>query len=296
MSFAPIVHLFGDDSPPEFGPALDCLRKHAITHHCAADSLTVHRDSTAGGSLSQPLLSSPDVILLLQNRPGQWSAEMVERLHARWPLARLVALLGSWCEGEPRTGRPLPGVARVLWHQWEAVFGRYWESAGDAPHPWRLPRTQAATEPFLADVIEPARGSRLSSPRPLVAIEAVETAGFEALADACRAAGYAVARWRADAPREVQGAAVLVWDEPGWSHEDLDRLQSCVLGAAEVPVIAILGMLRWEDWVRARGLGAAVVLAKPFVLADFCWHLDRQIAACSLQGCERILRVPGSEP
>src|SRR4051794_21630350 len=68
--------------------------------------------------------SGPGAIVIVESRPGQFSRREVERLHAAEPLARLVALLGTWCEGEERSGRPWPGVVRVPASSWR----------------WRLPR------------------------------------------------------------------------------------------------------------------------------------------------------------
>src|SRR2546427_7236671 len=57
--------------------------------------------------------NAPIAMVLVQSRPGQISRGSVERLHAAAPLARLVALVGTWCDGELRSGRPWPGVVRV---------------------------------------------------------------------------------------------------------------------------------------------------------------------------------------
>ena len=50
--------------------------------------------------------------------PGQFSCEAIDRIRTRAPLARLVGLLGSWCEGEVRSGQPWPGTIRIYAHQW----------------------------------------------------------------------------------------------------------------------------------------------------------------------------------
>ncbi len=50
----------------------------------------------------------PDVIVVAQAFPGQFSHEAIDRLRRLAPLARVVGLMGSWCEGEMRTGSPWP--------------------------------------------------------------------------------------------------------------------------------------------------------------------------------------------
>ena len=46
-----------------------------------------------------------DVIVVAQARPGEFSHDDVQRLRQIAPLARIVALLGSWCEGGVAVGR-----------------------------------------------------------------------------------------------------------------------------------------------------------------------------------------------
>ena len=74
---------------------------------------------SAAGLLADGQLA-PDLIVVAQAFPGQFSAEAVDRLRALAPLARVVGLMGSWCEGEMRTGKPWPAAIRVYWHQWPA--------------------------------------------------------------------------------------------------------------------------------------------------------------------------------
>jgi hypothetical protein len=316
VSYRPSILLFGDCSPPEFAAARDWLRTHGDVveatrlddvppHHARPDTArpdTAPPDTappdTAPPDTAPPDIASPDktrpdtampaecsesawhpeLIVGFQNRPGQWREEELHVLASRWPLAVMVTLLGSWCEGEPRTGRPLPGVARVLWHQWEAAFGMFWEDAepSDQPptwrHPWRQPRIRSVNETWL-DPLPPA-AMRLP-PSCLVAVDAAEPSGYAILADACRSAGAMVARFRPESPSEVRGASVVLWDEPGWSRSDGKRLAQAVRAATPTPVIALMGILRWDDWLQARSSGVATVLAKPFQLAHLIWHLNR---------------------
>ncbi len=104
-----VALLVGDAQRTEFREAVDALRSSC--------SMTAAVDVTAAESmLAQGLV--PDLIVIAQAFPGQVTTEQVERLRRAAPLARVLGLLGSWCEGEARTGRPWPGVIRVYWHQW----------------------------------------------------------------------------------------------------------------------------------------------------------------------------------
>jgi hypothetical protein len=275
VSYRPSILLFGDSSPPEFAAACQWLRMHGdVVEARRIDEDGLMRQAGAGWH--------PELIVGLQNRPGQWREDEHDALARRWPLAVTVALFGSWCEGEPRTGRPLPGVARVPWHQWEAAFHLFWEaetaeSSHARQHPWLQPRIRSVNEAWLDPL--PPTADRLP-PDCLVAIDAAEPAGFDSLADVCRQAGAKVARFRPESPGDVRGAAIVLWDEPGWSRADGERLAACVRAATPTPVVALRGILRWEDWRHAERLGVAVSLAKPFFLSHLIWHLNR------------ILRIP----
>jgi hypothetical protein len=256
--------VIGDRAPAEFSEALADLEQRSALQRI--DCLSSEPDLRSAVTDSDV---APAIVVLLQHRPGEWTAEQVERVHARWPLARLVILLGSWCEGEPRTGRPPPGVARVYWHQWEAQAGRYWDQQGEGAHPWNLPRSHAPLDGFLeAGVSRPAAGE-------LIAIEAIEESSFDALAETLVRAGYRTVRWRIDRPGEVRGAAALIWDDPGRSRNDWLRLGECCASASGTPVVALSGMLRWDDWQTARRWGVAHLLAKPFDLEDLLWCVRR---------------------
>src|SRR5687767_9075254 len=58
-----------------------------------------------------------NVGVIFQSRSGQIPQTAIEAVHARMPWATLVAVLGSWCEGETRTGTPLHGIERVFWYE-----------------------------------------------------------------------------------------------------------------------------------------------------------------------------------
>ena len=49
-----------------------------------------------------------DLVVLAQSRRDQFLEADVERLLTNFPSVPIVGLLGSWCEGESRSGRPFP--------------------------------------------------------------------------------------------------------------------------------------------------------------------------------------------
>ena len=100
----------GDCDRSEFTGARNVLgRMGRVTSFPEAES--------AAAALSRADVAH-DVIVVAQAFPGQFSADAIDQLRRAAPLARVVGLLGSWCEGETRTGWPWPAAIRVYWHQW----------------------------------------------------------------------------------------------------------------------------------------------------------------------------------
>src|SRR5688572_29710508 len=103
------VFYIGDSTDPQFGATITWLRAHVrlrefVTIEAAEESLHVEG-------------LCPVVVFLAQSRREQFGADCIERLLRAAPLTRVVAIVGSWCEGETRSGVPLAGAHRVAWHQ-----------------------------------------------------------------------------------------------------------------------------------------------------------------------------------
>ena len=65
-------------------------------------------DFDAALSLLHESEEAIDLIVVAQAYPGQYAADRIDGLRRLAPLARVIGLLGSWCEGEVRSGRPWP--------------------------------------------------------------------------------------------------------------------------------------------------------------------------------------------
>ena len=96
------VLLVGDAERAEFAAIFQWLREHGET--------TVAPDFAAAMQELEARDGDPELIVLAQSWPGQFSPKQIERLRRLAPLARVDELLGSWCEGETRTGRPPGGT------------------------------------------------------------------------------------------------------------------------------------------------------------------------------------------
>lgn len=65
---------------------------------------------------------SPDAIVLLQSHPGEYSSEDVDKIIQNNPIASLILITSSWCEGERRTGTPIRNAIRVSWYDFRPWF------------------------------------------------------------------------------------------------------------------------------------------------------------------------------
>jgi hypothetical protein len=254
----PTVLLVGEMDHPDFAEAVPLLRASAeVTHATEADA--------------------PELILLAASRPGVISPRDVERLRRRFPLAGWVALVGSWCEGETRTGRPPVGVRRLYWYEfpgwWHAELARW--AAGRCPA-W------AWTSDSALQFRNPQSTIRNSMPQNngLVVLDTTCRETGDALTDVLRSRGLATVWSPArDASPQIVGALAGIWEGRQLDDAEALRLENFCrrLQSDAAPVIALLDFPRRDRCQRARELGAAAVLGKPWQNADLLALLERAI-------------------
>jgi CheY-like chemotaxis protein len=213
----------------------------------------------------------PDVIVIAQAFPQQFSHHDIDRLRRLAPLSRILGLLGSWCEGETRSGQPLPAAIRIYWHQWHARAERELRRLIQSQCPsWGLPVTATEEERLLQNT-----GQSLPCGQGLVAIHARRFASADWLMEACRTCGYSTVWLRPPHYAQVEGAIVAVFVGSDLHGEELEQLRRLTHALGRTPVIALLDFPRIEDKRRAIAAGAAAVLSKPLNLDDLYWQLDR---------------------
>lgn len=210
----------------------------------------------------------PDLIVLLQDRGGQFPLSEVERLRRAAPLARWVSVLGAWSDGEMRTGRPLAGTRRLPWLAAAGQFAR-WQKLGNsrAAAAWSRPETTSEEEDALsANPVSdrPAPNGRLA----IVFAPVVESG--EILVDALTADGWScdLARSLADSP---PANADLVVADLSSTDFDPHAASSLVDWADGVPVIAVRSFWRPHEAAVAHECGMRAILGKPWRLAALYW-------------------------
>jgi hypothetical protein len=186
----------------------------------------------------------------------------------------MVALLGTWCEGETRTGRPWPGIPRYYWYEFPAWFRRQTmlRAAGRCPD-W------AQCEFGLSSAYSGVEITNGSS-RGVIQLSVSRRETADALTDALDAAGYAtVWHHRGEFGTHVRGAAAGIWD--GGQLDDseaVDLIAFCRrLDRYHTPVIAILDFPRRDRVERALEYGAAAVLGKPWRIEDLLVTIEQNL-------------------
>jgi len=254
--------LLGEINRPEFQGARSTLQSLGrLSSFAEAESAV---EALATGEII------PDIIVIAQTYPGQFSSQAIDRLRRLAPLGRVLGLLGSWCEGEARSGHPWPALVRVYWHEWNVraqrelgclIQGRCTS--------WGLPITATEEERLMRSTLE-----TVPQGRGLVAIHARLFVMADWLSASCRMCGYSTVWLRAPHYARIEGATTAIFDGSDLDVEEQEQLRHLVNTLHPTPVIALLDFPRIEDQRRAFDAGARAVLSKPLSLDDLFWELD----------------------
>lgn len=258
----PSVLLTGDYQTSEFDEAVTWLNDRA--------KVIFRSDMAAAARYLESAAADPLLLVIAQSYPDQFSAGQVEQLHQRAPLSRLAALLGSWCEGEYRSGRPWPGVIRLYWHQFRSRVAR-WLDCASWPCDVFLPRTSTIAEQ-LNDYVSSEERMRNEG---LIVVRTKRFSDFDALAESLRQVGFGAVWLRDLLWQDVRGATAVIWDggHCNWSQEThLDEVSNL---SRIAPVIALLDFPRQEDVRLVRRAGAAGIASRPFVIDELLIQINR---------------------
>jgi len=257
----PSVLQVGDAEHAELHAALRLLRE--------TSSLTVvdHAEQAAAALANGP---PPELIVLAQRRPGTVRKGDLRNLERLAPLAGVVWLLGSWCEGQARTARPMDGIKRLYWYEFPSWWARQLvrRGAGRCPE-WARPEGERSDE----------RGERTF--RGLIAVSTADWESFAALADQLSQLGYA-AVWQhpGGRPLTLSGVTAGIWDGGQLDEREETRLAAFCsqLARDAAPVAALLDFPREDRCRRALEIGAAAVLGKPWLQADLIDAIQQAVA------------------
>lgn len=208
-----------------------------------------------------------DVIVLAQSRRDQFSQTLVDSLRAKMPHVPVVALLGSWCEGQNRSGEPLLGVNDVHWHQWRNRFELFSKQlqSGDTPD-WQQPLTATVADRVRDLSIDSASLNSIKGTRIL--ISSLQRTSFESLRDAL-SLYHCDCAWNESSTIAKDAEFDLVCVDGNTATDDFrSRVEAIRNRMGEVPVIAILNAPRQQDFTGLASIGVFELIAKPFLQQD----------------------------
>lgn len=247
------------------------------------------RDIAGGIALLERQSLVPDVVVVAQSHPDEFSEAKIEPIRTLAPLARMVVVLGPWCEGETRTGRPLPGAVRVFWHQAASHCDRELSrllSGGESS--WSLPPTAGDEERCLV-----LSGGFETKGAGLIDIVTWQGELYELLADGCRRRGHSTRWLRPHDDLPIDPAQGILFDASRDAHEEiaaLGRLRS----HGPAPIVVLADFPRCRDRDQFLRAGAKAVVARPFLWGDLFWHFEFGGQRPAGGGMDERLRPPGT--
>lgn len=242
-------------------------------------------DIAAACSLPETSGWFPDLIVVAQSWPDEYSAAEVHRLLSMFPLARLVCCYGNWCDSDGRNRSIWPPGSRIMAENAPARVERELEfltgsthtaTVADAggisrrstpvPGPGLsvLPLTASRTEIFAHDYGLPMAPT---ASRAAACVVSPDRTWRDMLVRALAIAGHHVTKIE-----DLRAGDQIYWDADPWSDERQVDLRSL---RREVPhgcVTACVGFTRWD---LARELKAAGATGMAFKLAPLAtsWPL-----------------------
>lgn len=203
-----------------------------------------------------------DSILLAQPLPGFYKQAQIETLRRLAPLAQIVVVAGTWCEGELRTGKPLSGVLRLHWHE----FAHWW-----------CKRMNQVVE--CSPCLDGPLTLRDSPGEPTIAatlsIHTPTLASYEALTAVLGRSG-AHCLWVLDS--QVPDAATIgLWDGGQLDPQEWQQLENFATKLKQNggALVTLLDFPRKEHILRLRKLGCNTVFGKPYVVTELITAIAR---------------------
>lgn len=100
--------------------------------------------------LPEAMCEPPDLVIVCQSWPDEFSAEEVSAVLGRWPLAQWVCCYGAWCDSDGRTRTIWPISVRVPVREATSRLNRVWQVVTES-RSQPLPLTASRDEAFEFD-------------------------------------------------------------------------------------------------------------------------------------------------
>ncbi len=222
-----------------------------------------------------------DLVLVAQSGRDSISQALIDHLHKLLGKETpVINLLGSWCEGQERSGKPLQNVLPIYWHQWSGGIKQL------------LAMARAGTAYPQSDLISAARMcvgvSTLSHPQASYLDDALEFLGAESV-------WLEQQEWQAE--QTTQDLQAICVDGDSMTANFFQRLTAIRGDYPTTPLIALLNFPRKEEVLELTGQQSVVaVVSKPFDLTRLARALGQAtgaqlIAAEPLSGNSRAAQL-----
>ena len=255
--------------------------------YCHADFKSLVPDSAATmtlvplGSFAEldPGRTFCDLIVVAQSRRGQFSQPDVERIRALFPLVPIVNLLGSWCEGNLRSGEALDGVECVFWHQWEGRFQEFRRQVlARQIADWQLPATTTH-----GDRIERRHRERAKMEEPRsahrIGVYAMTLIQYEMLRDTFGSMGWQ-SDWMLQDDWEAKERGVhdaICLDAMSLSPAVIEIIHDLQERFSATPLVVVLNFPRPQEVDELARMGVSQVVSKPFEHIDLKLAVERAL-------------------
>ena len=220
-----------------------------------------------------------DAVVVALSRRNRFPKIELEKLVHQFVNTPVIALCGSWCEGEERSGQPVAGMIRVYWHQWAGRFEAFMNQVkSNAPHSWQLPKISNEADRILLDrnaAIE------IQFHETNIGISANSQDGFSmlqtALEDPQRQTVWLENCLNAN---ELTFSAICI-DANSLDELTEKRIRLIKESHPCTPLILVSNFPRRSEFERASQLGVLEVVSKPFNLTDLQFAIWRCVHAAA---------------
>ncbi|MBI5759623.1 MAG: hypothetical protein HZA46_13980 [Planctomycetales bacterium] len=264
------VLVLGDESPVEMRPIRDAVRQVV-----PLDFLDFARDVVVATSMASHRDEwFPDLIVVFQNWPDEFTGVDVRDLLTTFPLSRLACCYGPWCESDGRsrniwpTGSRIPvsQAARRIQHECNSLrSGR----TGDL-----LPFTASRDEVFEFEYALPTP-RRMSKPKLTVAVDSLDSSLRRMLAAGCADTG-----WQVDPERNAGHSRLVLWDADPWSPTRRQSLVELRDRSPDASVVAVAGLPSADLVDEILAAGADRVVPKLAPLEQLVAVIDELVVEC----------------
>lgn len=266
--------IIGDWKKKCFAAAQDVLESHQATQFEFAD------DALKSNELSS---REPVLIVLAQSARGQFSQPAIDQLSTTFPRARIVVMLGSWCEGETRSGSPLSGVSRLYAAEFAARIRRL-------ENPFAVSR---AFDPNLGDEEKLLAQAYADRPQGKFIVVADDLSFAESIRDSISHGNRIAIATRIDASVRISNVDAIVYDANPNRVSRRRDIKALSIRYPSASIVALCDFPRGEECVELESLGVASVLPKPFSIDDLSGELAR-LQNAPLQASDRRGQATGS--